>query len=216
MEKSPEAFRTISEVAEALEVPAHVLRFWESRFPQIRPVKRAGGRRYYRPADVALLTGIKRLLHDDGLTVRGVQKILREQGVRHVADFGGSDLHPHEDDIDAELVAAMDHEPQAAQAQLPGLRAVDAAQIMALQTALTRKTPILPTLQTASLTEQSMATGIPRTPADSPFFDLKDLAKALGALARPQPDTLRKGFAEQSARLQSLRDLLEARLQDAT
>lgn len=85
MEKSADAFRTISEVAEALDTPAHVLRFWESRFPQIRPVKRAGGRRYYRPADIALLAGIKRLLHDDGMTIRGVQKILREQGVRHVA-----------------------------------------------------------------------------------------------------------------------------------
>ena len=85
MEKSPEAFRTISEVAETLETPAHVLRFWESRFPQIRPVKRAGGRRYYRPADVALLSGIRHLLHDEGMTIRGVQKILREQGVRHVA-----------------------------------------------------------------------------------------------------------------------------------
>lgn len=85
MEKSPEAFRTISEVAELLETPAHVLRFWESRFPQIRPVKRAGGRRYYRPSDVALLSGIKRLLHEDGLTIRGVQKILQEQGVKHVA-----------------------------------------------------------------------------------------------------------------------------------
>lgn len=87
MEKSPDAFRTISEVADLLETPAHVLRFWESRFPQIRPVKRAGGRRYYRPSDVALLTGIRRLLHDDGLTIRGVQKILREQGVRHVSDL---------------------------------------------------------------------------------------------------------------------------------
>ncbi|WP_309666157.1 MerR family transcriptional regulator [Tabrizicola sp.] len=85
MDKSPDAFRTISEVSEFLETPAHVLRFWESRFPQIRPVKRAGGRRYYRPSDIALLTGIKRLLHDEGLTIRGVQKILREQGVRHVA-----------------------------------------------------------------------------------------------------------------------------------
>lgn len=85
MEKSPDAFRTISEVADHLETPAHVLRFWESRFPQIRPVKRAGGRRYYRPSDVALLAGIRRLLHDEGLTIRGVQKILREQGVRHVA-----------------------------------------------------------------------------------------------------------------------------------
>lgn len=85
MEKSPDAFRTISEVAEFLDTPAHVLRFWESRFTQIRPVKRAGGRRYYRPSDVALLAGIKRLLHDDGLTIRGVQKILREQGIKHVS-----------------------------------------------------------------------------------------------------------------------------------
>lgn len=84
MEKSPEAFRTISEVADLLETPAHVLRFWESRFPQVRPVKRAGGRRYYRPTDVALLAGIRLLLHEQGMTIRGVQKILREQGVRHV------------------------------------------------------------------------------------------------------------------------------------
>lgn len=88
MEKSPDAFRTISEVAETLDTPAHVLRFWESRFPQIRPVKRAGGRRYYRPTDVALLAGIKRLLHSEGLTIRGVQKMLREQGVRHVIALG--------------------------------------------------------------------------------------------------------------------------------
>jgi DNA-binding transcriptional MerR regulator len=84
MEKSRDAFRTISEVAELLDTPAHVLRFWESRFPQIRPVKRAGGRRYYRPSDVALLSGIKRLLHGDGLTIRGAQKVLRENGIRHV------------------------------------------------------------------------------------------------------------------------------------
>ena len=98
MDKSPDAFRTISEVAEALETPAHVLRFWESRFPQIKPVKRAGGRRYYRPVDVALLAGIRHLLHDEGMTIRGVQKILREQGVRHVAA-----LVPHGDmsDFDA-------------------------------------------------------------------------------------------------------------------
>src|SRR5690606_11479274 len=90
--KSPDAFRTISEVAEWLDVPTHVLRFWESRFTQVKPVKRAGGRRYYRPADMELLGGIKRLLHDDGLTIRGVQKLLREEGVRHVAALSpGSD-----------------------------------------------------------------------------------------------------------------------------
>ena len=85
MTKGPDAFRTISEVAEWLDVPTHVLRFWESRFTQVKPVKRAGGRRYYRPADMQLLGGIKRLLHDEGLTIRGVQKLLREEGVRHVA-----------------------------------------------------------------------------------------------------------------------------------
>ncbi|SMX41762.1 MerR family transcriptional regulator [Actibacterium lipolyticum] len=85
MEKSRDAFRTISEVSEWLDTPAHVLRFWESRFTQIKPVKRAGGRRYYRPADMELLGGIKKLLHDDGLTIRGVQKILREQGVKYVS-----------------------------------------------------------------------------------------------------------------------------------
>lgn len=84
-QKSPEAFRTISEVAEWLGVPTHVLRFWESRFTQVKPVKRAGGRRYYRPADMQLLGGIRKLLHEDGLTIRGVQKLLREQGVKHVA-----------------------------------------------------------------------------------------------------------------------------------
>lgn len=87
MKKAPEAFRTISEVSDILDTPAHVLRFWESKFYQIRPVKRAGGRRYYRPDDLALLAGIRLLLQDQGMTIRGVQKILQEQGVRHVASL---------------------------------------------------------------------------------------------------------------------------------
>lgn len=79
-EKSPEAFRTISEVADELHLPQHVLRFWETRFPQIKPLKRGGNRRYYRPDDVELLRSIRFLLYDEGLTIRGVQKMLREQG----------------------------------------------------------------------------------------------------------------------------------------
>ncbi len=82
--KSREAFRTISEVSEWLDTPAHVLRFWESRFTQVKPVKRAGGRRYYRPNDMLLLGGIKKLLHEDGMTIRGAQKLIREEGVKHV------------------------------------------------------------------------------------------------------------------------------------
>ena len=86
--KSPEAFRTISEVATELDVPQHVLRFWEGRFTQIKPVKRAGGRRYYRPEDVDLLRGIRSLLYSEGFTIKGVQKILRDRGHRHVAELG--------------------------------------------------------------------------------------------------------------------------------
>jgi DNA-binding transcriptional MerR regulator len=84
MDKESDAFRTISEVAEELDVPKHVLRFWEVKFPQIRPMKRGGGRRYYRPEDLDLLRGIRHLLHAEGYMIKGVQKILREQGVEHV------------------------------------------------------------------------------------------------------------------------------------
>ena len=83
--KSPDAFRTIGEVSAALAVPQHVLRFWETKFPQIKPLKRGGGRRYYRPEDVALLRHIRHLLHAEGYTVRGVQKLLRERASRGVA-----------------------------------------------------------------------------------------------------------------------------------
>ncbi len=88
MEKSPDAFRTISEAAEELDLPQHVLRFWETRFTQIKPLKRGGGRRYYRPDDVLLLKGIRHLLYDRGFTIKGVQKILKDQGVRQVVAIG--------------------------------------------------------------------------------------------------------------------------------
>ena len=83
-EKSPDAFRTISEAAEELALPQHVLRFWESRFREIKPMKRGGGRRFYRPDDLDLLRGIKHLLYGEGYTIRGVQRILREQGIKFV------------------------------------------------------------------------------------------------------------------------------------
>ncbi|WP_342362299.1 MerR family transcriptional regulator [Terrarubrum flagellatum] len=83
-EKAPDAYRTISEVAEDLDIPQHVLRFWETRFSQIRPLKRGGGRRYYRPDDVALIKGIRALLYGQGYTIKGVQRILKDQGVKQV------------------------------------------------------------------------------------------------------------------------------------
>jgi DNA-binding transcriptional MerR regulator len=88
LNKAPDAFRTISEVAEDLDLPQHVLRFWESRFPQIKPMKRGGGRRYYRPEDIDLLRGIRHLLYGEGYTIRGVQRILKEQGLRTVQSVG--------------------------------------------------------------------------------------------------------------------------------
>lgn len=88
MDKSPDAFRTISEAASELNLPQHVLRFWETRFAQIRPLKRGGGRRFYRPDDVQLLRGIRFLLYEQGFTIKGVQKVLKETGVRHVIAIG--------------------------------------------------------------------------------------------------------------------------------
>jgi DNA-binding transcriptional MerR regulator len=110
--KSAEAFRTISEVAADLDVPQHVLRFWETRFAQVKPVKRAGGRRYYRPEDVDLLRGIRSLLYSDGFTIKGVQKVLRERGLRHVAEVGRSFAGDIESEIEIESVSEVEIETE--------------------------------------------------------------------------------------------------------
>ena len=121
LEKSPEAYRTIREVADSLDLPQHVLRFWETRFPQIRPLKRAGGRRYYRPDDIERLRLIRRLLYDEGYTIKGVQKLFKEQGVQALsaaaasAPTGGSTAEA------AGAGEASDEAPQA-----PGARASQA------------------------------------------------------------------------------------------
>ncbi len=94
MAKGPNAFRTISEAADELGVPQHVLRFWETKFSFIRPMKRAGGRRFYRPQDIAVLRGVRALLHDEGYTIKGVQKLHKEQGVRRLAAVGEGEAAP--------------------------------------------------------------------------------------------------------------------------
>ena len=88
IEKSPEAFRTISEASEILSLPSHVLRFWESKFTQIKPLKRAGGRRFYRPNDILFILGIKKLLHIDGLTIIGVKRLIKENGINFIINIG--------------------------------------------------------------------------------------------------------------------------------
>jgi DNA-binding transcriptional MerR regulator len=135
VQKSPDAFRTISEVADDLDVPKHVLRFWEGKFAQLRPMKRGGGRRYYRPEDVELLRGIRRLLYEDGYTIKGVQKILREQGVRYVMDVWqagddeDSELRREIPDVAAEARSAVVVRPN--RDQLGSARARDLAALLA-------------------------------------------------------------------------------------
>ncbi len=129
MDKAPDAFRTISEVADDLKVPQHVLRFWETRFNQIKPMKRAGGRRYYRPDDVDLLRGIHHLLYGEGYTIRGVQRILRDQGLKFVQSVWQpgaeqpvhgpvDDEAGHSEDTDADDMTAAPPRPQATPAAI--------------------------------------------------------------------------------------------------
>lgn len=122
MTKSADAFRTISEASEELDVPQHVLRFWETKFTFIKPMKRAGGRRLYRPADIAVLKGVKRLLHDEGLTIRGVQKLAREQGLARISGDAAEAAADYAA-VDEEVVV----EPPRSAADTVRLRAVLAA-----------------------------------------------------------------------------------------
>jgi DNA-binding transcriptional MerR regulator len=123
LEKAPDAFRTISEVADEIDVPQHVLRFWESRFSHIRPMKRGGGRRYYRPDDVDLLRGIRHLLYGEGYTIRGVQRILREHGGAFVQNVWrvGAEPPPPPLEEDAQEVAPEPAENRAEPTLFSGL-----------------------------------------------------------------------------------------------
>jgi DNA-binding transcriptional MerR regulator len=129
MEKSPEAYRTIREVADLMDLPQHVLRFWETRFPQIRPLKRAGGRRYYRPDDIERLRLIRRLLYDEGYTIKGVQRLFKEQGVQALS--GGAALRsgPSADAPDG--VASPAAQSDGAAKTKPRLQAIDLAALRA-------------------------------------------------------------------------------------
>ena len=117
MQKSPEAFRTISEVATWLKIPAHVLRFWETNFSQVRPLKRGGGRRYYRPEDIKLLSHIRSLLYDEGYTIKGVQKLMRDGNLKK------SDLAPSPSEMASFEANSLKSEIQDAIDELEALRA---------------------------------------------------------------------------------------------
>jgi DNA-binding transcriptional MerR regulator len=141
LDKAPDAFRTISEVADDLDIPQHVLRFWETRFTQIKPMKRSGGRRYYRPDDVDLLRGIRRLLYGEGYTIRGVQRILKEHGVKSVQGLVDGSSAPAfgqideaalnsvlaEEDLDDERAVEADEDDEDFEAPAIARRAPDVA-----------------------------------------------------------------------------------------
>src|SRR5262245_21534316 len=126
IEKAPDAFRTISEVSETLDVPQHVLRFWEAKFSQIKPLKRAGGRRYYRPEDIELLKGIRALIYNEGFTIKGVQKVLREQGAKQGAEIARSGVKAANArrDLPPEEVAPMP-EPLFGRSHVPSVEHVN-------------------------------------------------------------------------------------------
>jgi DNA-binding transcriptional MerR regulator len=210
--KSPDAFRTISEVADWLGVEAHVLRFWESRFAQVKPVKRAGGRRYYRPSDMALLGGIRRLLHDDGMTIRGVQKILREQGVGHVA---GLSPELNLDGVEVSVAGSAPHAPRPApRAPATAQQPVGAAKPEAPTRASTGdQAPTLP------FDLPQAPRSLPPDAATGPEREARSPAPADGAADVPLSEALRAlgarlDAAELSPILNRARDLLE-RLQGA-
>jgi hypothetical protein len=206
MAKAKEAFRTISEVAEWLDTPTHVLRFWETKFSQIRPVKGAGGRRYYRPSDMDLLGGIKQLLHEDGLTIKGTQKLLRDKGVKYVASLGAS-VTP---DLDA---PAMEPAPTG----LPEPEVADTAPVMAAPV-MPSPAPVSapPEVKLASPVQTALPfgeTAAPRryTAFPEPPRDLPDLPGRLIGRAPARAEDLAANAARIApllARLETVRDRL--------
>lgn len=203
MAKSRDAFRTISEVADVLDTPAHVLRFWESKFAPVKPVKRAGGRRYYRPDDVALLAGIKDLLHEQGMTIKGAQKLLREKGVKHVIALS-SDTGAAVVATDPPVVkSAQDAVPQtptetAVQAEMfatyPAAAPAPKPQATPIQILGAKRVPDAPIKVEAALPELDFAPlDLPLVaPPQAPFDDLK-LAKSKPPL--PQNPAPRAGIS---------------------
>lgn len=190
MSKSKDAFRTISEVADWLETPAHVLRFWESKFTHVKPVKRAGGRRYYRPADMKLLGGIKKLLHDDGLTIKGAQKLLREHGVKHVAALS----QPLDEDLleDEEIIAEAAYEPDAQAEPIAEAKAKVLSFPPRVEAQMSVSEPVAPTPKTTHAPHveptapADVANSIANETASTPEPDAPDLETPEGETQTPE------------------------------
>ncbi len=182
MDKAPDAFRTISEVADELDIPQHVLRFWETRFSQIKPMKRSGGRRFYRPDDVDLLRGIRRLLYGEGYTIRGVQRILKEQGIKSVQALSDAaksvpSLYALDDGVKLRAQRGDDHDESADQDQ-------DEVPAVTEANNVPERPPVV-----APPPRRPMATPLPRIDAPprfdvTPPFDLTPRADVVTEAAR--------------------------------
>ena len=175
MDKSAEAFRTIGEVAAELDVPKHVLRFWEGKFPQIRPMKRGGGRRYYRPEDMELLRGIRHLLHAEGYTIKGVQKILREQGVDQVKVITRAAIEAAAGGARGRRKAR--NEAKSASTKSGSAQAVEGATTAASAAASAKSTP-----EQASSSSSGATSRSPRAAAGSPAHTRDVVAAAIREL----------------------------------
>jgi DNA-binding transcriptional MerR regulator len=163
LDKAPDAFRTISEVADEIDVPQHVLRFWESRFTQIKPMKRGGGRRYYRPDDVDLLRGVRHLLYGEGYTIRGVQRILRDEGAAFVQNVWrpGAELPPPPDANDepegfVDDVAESHAGPDLSRFSASSRRAGETASEGRREPTLVPDAAMRPSIQTSKVAEDTL------------------------------------------------------------
>jgi DNA-binding transcriptional MerR regulator len=199
LDKAPDAFRTISEVADELDVPQHVLRFWETRFAQIKPMKRSGGRRYYRRDDVELLRGIRHLLYGQGYTIRGVQRILREQGIKAVQGFSGGGFSGG----GFSSGVALQQATSAEDAEAPDLEMLDddVGTDEAGQDDVLAVVPIRPD-----------AAPIVRPPATPSIVSANSVEQVVAAGPPPAPVVIRRLGDENANRLRgALDDLLECR-----
>src|SRR5215203_5858524 len=178
VEKSPEAFRTISEVAEDLDVPQHVLRFWETRFSQVKPLKRGGGRRYYRPDDVDLLKGIRYYLYGEGYTIKGVQRILKDRGIRHVVEIGRAQTENYAPPV-AVIPKADDEQKRRERAEWPeAMPMARSPQADPKPDAPADESPAAPLPSRGAAI--STASPFPPRPASRPLADTRALADTRG------------------------------------
>jgi DNA-binding transcriptional MerR regulator len=198
VEKAPDAFRTISEVADDLNLPQHVLRFWETRFQQIKPLKRGGGRRYYRPDDIALLRGIQHLLYGEGYTIRGAQRVLKDHGIKFVQTVWRPGAEP--------IPAADAPEPEVAEPPPAPARPAHAGRRAEADSAHRRLFGLLPSFLSNGVDEERLAESRAADTADRPITPSP--ASVVQAAAGIPAEKLRK-LQDTLIELQECRKLLD-------